>query len=332
MINSLFVYGVWVPIVLIIIGFVALVKGADWLVDGASAIAKRFGMDDLFIGLTVVAFGTSMPEFMVNMVSVVHGTTDLAITNILGSNIINTFVIVGLTALVYPIVSHRSTRNFDIHLSFMGCVGVYFAVTLPHVLGRQTACIDRLCGAGLLAFFIYFLFITFRNARAHKGETKEEQVGVKPIALPWAVCMIIGGILGLVLGGELIVDSAVNLAQRWGVSEAVIGLTIVALGTSLPELATSLVAAFKKNCDLAIGNVIGSNIFNIFFILGISAIIRPLPAYKGIEIDAFVAALGSLVVWLALKTRREHTLGRLTGIILLIIYAAYLTFRLMNPY
>ncbi len=330
--EQLFSYGIWVPVVLIIVGFVALVKGADWLVDGASAIAKRFGIDDLVIGLTVVAFGTSMPEFVVNMVSVGHGTTELAITNILGSNIINTFVIIGLTALVAPIVSHRSTRNFDVPMSLLGCVGIYFAVTLPHVLGRQTACIDRFCGGALLAFFIYFLFITFRNALAHKGQSIEEQVGVKPITLPWAIGLIIGGLAGLMIGGELIVDSAVNLAQRWGVSEAVIGLTVVALGTSLPELATSVMAAFKKNTDLAIGNVIGSNIFNVFFILGTSALIRPLPAYKGIEIDAFVAALGSLVIWLALKTRKEHKLGRLTGIILLIIYALYLTFRLMNPY
>ncbi|MBQ8938950.1 MAG: calcium/sodium antiporter [Paludibacteraceae bacterium] len=334
MIESLLSYGWWVAVILIIVGFIALVKGADWLVDGASAVAKRSGVSDLVIGLTVVAFGTSMPEFVVNMVSVGHGTTELAITNILGSNIINTFVILGLTALVYPIASRRSTRNFDIPMSFLGCVGVYYAATLPHVLGRTTACIDRYCGAALLVFFIYFLYTTFRNARAHQGETIEEEHSPASAqggetTLGKAILLILAGLAGLVIGGELIVDSAVDIATRLGVSEAVIGLTVVALGTSLPELATSVMAAFKKNCDLAIGNVIGSNIFNIFFILGTSALIRPLPAYRGLEIDAFMAALGSLIIWLALKSRREHKIGRITGIILLIVYAGYLAYRLM---
>lgn len=332
MLEQLFSYGIWVPIVLIVVGFVSLVKGADFLVDGASALAKKYGIDDLVIGLTVVAFGTSMPEFVVNMMSVLHGTTDLAITNVLGSNIINTFVVLGCTALVFPIVSHRSTRNFDIPISLYGAVGVYFAVTLPHVSGHDTACIDRVCGGALLAFFGYFLFITMRNALAHKGTTLEERVGVKPITLPRSIALMIGGLVGLLVGGELIVDSAVNIAERMGVSQAIIGLTIVALGTSLPELATSVIAAFKKNSDLAIGNVIGSNIFNIFFILGTSAVIRPLPAYKGIEFDAFIAAMGSLILWVALKSRSSHKIGRITGIVLLLIYAGYLVFRLKNIY
>lgn len=330
MIESLLAYGWWVSVLLIIIGFVALVKGADWLVDGASAIAKRFGISDLVIGLTVVAFGTSMPEFVVNMVSVGHGTTDLAITNILGSNIINTFVILGLTALVYPIASQKHSRNFDIPLSTMaGFLVLVFVVLSERFYGIGE--ISRLGGIALLAFFAFFLFDAFKHAKDHPEEAAEEPVAeTKDLPVRRAIGLIIGGLVGLSIGGELIVDSAVDLATRFGVSEAIIGLTIVALGTSLPELATSVVAAHKHNTDIAIGNVFGSNIFNVFFVLGVSAVVRPLPAYDGIELDAFMAALGSIVVWLCLRTNRERILKRWGGALLVLIYAAYLTYRLLN--
>ena len=327
MIQSLLNIGWWVAVILIIVGFVALVKGADWLVDGASSIAKRFGISDLVIGLTVVAFGTSMPEFVVNMVSVGHGTTDLAITNILGSNIINTFVILGLTALVYPIATHRSTRNFDIPLSAAAGAIVLFMDLWDWPM-EQTGGLCRIEGIILLALFCLFLFITFRNAKAQE-HSKEEEVNVKEMSAGKAILLILIGLAGLAVGGELIVDSAVDLATRMGVSEAIIGLTIVALGTSLPELATSVIAAFKKNSDIAMGNVIGSNIFNVFFVLGTSATIRPLPSYEGIEADALMAAIGSLVVWFALKIDKDNKLPRWAGALLLIVYAGYLAYRLI---
>ncbi|MBR1473042.1 MAG: calcium/sodium antiporter [Paludibacteraceae bacterium] len=332
MIESLLSYGWWVAIIFIIVGFIVLVKGADWLVDGASAIAKRFGISDLVIGLTVVAFGTSMPEFVVNMVSVGHGTTELAITNILGSNIINTFVILGLTALVYPIATHRSTRNFDIPLS-AAAGAIVLLMILPFLPQETAPGIGRMEGGLLLLLFCLFLFITFRNARAqeHPKEVQSDKVQrTKEMSAVKAVLLILCGLAGLVLGGELIVDSAVDIATRMGVSEAIIGLTIVALGTSLPELATSVMAAFKKNSDIAMGNVIGSNIFNVFFVLGTSAVIRPLPAYKGIELDALMAALGSFIVWLALKIDKDNKLPRWAGALLLIVYAGYLAYRLMG--
>ena len=327
-ISSLLAHGMWVAIILIIVGFVALVKGADWLVDGASAIAKRFKISDLVIGLTIVAFGTSMPEFVVNMVSVGHGTTELAITNILGSNIINTFVILGLTALVYPIATHRSTRNFEIPMS-VAAGGIVLLMILPFLPQETDPGIGRFEGILLLVLFCLFLFITFRNAflQAH---SKEEDVTVKEMSVGKAIALIIAGLIGLAVGGELIVDSAVDIAHQMGVSEAIIGLTIVALGTSLPELATSVIAAFKKNSDIAMGNVIGSNIFNVFFVLGTSATIRPLPAYKGIEIDALMVALGSFIVWLALKADKENKLPRWAGALLLVVYGGYLTYRLLN--
>jgi len=318
--------------VFIVVGFVALVKGADWLVDGASAIAKRFGISDLVIGLTVVAFGTSMPEFVVNMVSVAEGSTELAITNILGSNIINTFVILGLTALVYPIVSQKRSRDFDIPLSIIAGILVFAFVAIQLSFGECERGIGRLGGVVLLAMFCYFLYNTFRHAKDHPEEADKELTneGIKELTVRRAIALMLGGFVGLVVGGELIVKSAVDLAMRMGVSEAIIGLTVVALGTSLPELATSVIAATKKNCDIALGNVIGSNIFNVFFVLGTSAVVRPLPAYEGIEIDALMAASGSMIVWMAVKTNHERKIQRWAGALLLLIYAGYLTYRLIS--
>ena len=318
----------WLLAILLIAGFVLLVKGADWLVEGASALAKRWGITDLVIGLTVVAFGTSMPEFVVNMVSVANGSTDLAITNILGSNIINTFVILGLTALVYPVVSQKRSRDFDIPLSIIAAILVFAMVITQSPFGEEQPGISRMGGIILLLLFSYFLYNTFRHAKDHPEDAETEQV--LPMALWKALLLIVVGLIGLVVGGELIVRSAVRIAVDCGVPESIIGLTIVALGTSLPELATSVIAAFKHNCDIALGNVIGSNIFNVFLVLGTSAIVRPLPAYDGIVQDAWMAAAGSILVWLFVKTNKEREVKRWGGAILLVLYGCYLTWRLIQ--
>ena len=311
----------WMGVVLIIIGCIALIKGADWLVEGASSIAKRFGISDLVIGLTVVALGTSMPEFVVNMVSVANGATELAITNVLGSNIINIFIILGLSAIVYPIVSQKRSRQFDIPFSILAAL-----VVLVFVLINRDG-INHIAGVAMLILFIFFLYNTFKHAKSTDVPQEESKVAHST----WkALLAIIGGLIGLIIGGELIVKSAVNIAFRLGVSEAIIGLTVVALGTSLPELATSIIAAMKKNADIALGNVIGSNIFNIFFILGTSAIIKPLPAYQGLALDACMAALGSVLVLIFVFTNREHKISRWGGTTLLVCYAVYLTYRIVN--
>lgn len=316
---------------MLIVGLVLLVKGADWLVDGASAIAKRFGISDLAIGLTVVAFGTSMPEFVVNMVSVAEGSTDLAITNILGSNIINTFVILGVTALIYPVTSQRRSRNFDIPMSIIAGVLVFACVAVRSPFGEVCPGISRMGGIILLVLFAYFLFNTFRHAKDHPDEIGDSENATKPIGVGLALLLVLLGLAGLVVGGEMIVKSAVQIATNLGVSEAIIGLTVVALGTSLPELATSAMAAFKHNSDIALGNVIGSNIFNVFFVLATSAVVRPLPSYDGIVLDAWTAAVGSMLVWLFVKTNKQRQIKRWGGAVLLIVYAGYLTYRLL-PY
>ena len=307
----------------LVVGLVLLVKGADWLVDGASKLAKRLGVTDLVIGLTIVAFGTSMPEFVVNMVSVADGATDLAITNILGSNIINTLVILGCSALVCPLVAQRSTLRLDIPLNIVAGVLVLVFVFISSPMEPKG--LSRIEGLALLVVFAAFLVYTFYTAKADATTTTEST----PFPLWRCVVLILAGLVGLVVGGEMIVKTAVAIARYCGVAEAVIGLTIVALGTSLPELATSVVAAFKHNNDIAIGNVVGSNIFNVFFILGTSAIIKHLPVYPGIEIDAALVAVSALAVWLLL-CNKNRSINRWGGALLLVLYAGYLTYRLLT--
>ena len=307
----------------LVVGLALLVKGADWLVDGASKLAKRLGVTDLVIGLTIVAFGTSMPEFVVNMVSVADGATDLAITNILGSNIINTLVILGCSALVCPLVAQRSTVRLDIPLNIVAGVLVLVFVFISSPMEPKG--LSRVEGLALLVVFAAFLVYTFYTAKADATTTTEST----SFPLWKCVVLILAGLVGLVVGGEMIVKSAVAIARYCGVAEAVIGLTIVALGTSLPELATSVVAAFKHNNDIAIGNVVGSNIFNVFFILGTSAIIKHLPVYPGIEIDAALVAVSALAVWLLL-CNKNRSINRWGGALLLVLYAGYLTYRLLT--
>ena len=311
--------GWWVAAALLVVGFVLLVWGADWLVDGASGLAKRYHVSDLVIGLTIVAMGTSMPEFVVNMASIGNGSTDLAITNALGSNILNVFLILGSTALLYPIVSQATSRKVDIPLAALAGVFVLF-------FGLFCDGIPRWGGFMLLLIFVGYMYYTLR----HDKTSNEQEETFRPMKLWRALLLIVLGLAGLVLGGEMIVKSAVHIAAKAGVSEALIGLTIVALGTSLPELATSLIAAAKKNCDIALGNVIGSNIFNVFMILGCSAAIKPLPSYTGFVLDSIMAALGCVLVWVFVMTNKKRQIRWWHGAILLIVYGGYLGWRLVT--
>ncbi len=312
---------------LLIVGFVVLILGADWLVSGASGLAKRLNVPDLVIGLTVVAFGTSAPELMVNLMAAFNNESEIALTNILGSNTINTFIILGISALIYPIKSQKSSRKYEIPWSvFAGLIILVMGTECFGLCGGD-AIISRLDGVVLLLIFSLFMYYTLKMA---KNNTENQEEGFLPMKIWKAVLLIAVGLVALVVGGKVIVINAVSIAQAFGVSQAVIGVTVVALGTSLPELATSAIAAFKKNPDLAIGNVIGSNIFNVFFVLGISAVIRPLPSYSNLWIDASLAALGSLLLLLFVSTNRHKELKRWQGAFFLVCYGVYLVWLLTS--
>lgn len=325
-----------VLVILLIVGFVALVKGADWLVDGASGLAKRWGVSDLVIGLTVVAFGTSMPEFVVNIISAFQGSSELAITNILGSNSINIFVILGLTALIWPVSSKPQSRKVDIPVAFIASVLVLFfaCYTQPvhwdwhsfghlHIAGPNDY-ISRLGGFALVVCFVIYMVYLFRHAK----ENTDENESFEPMKVWKALLFVLVGLCCLTIGGELIVKSATQMARNLGISDAIIGLTVVALGTSLPELATSCMAAAKKNSDLALGNCVGSCIFNVFFVLGITACVRPLAAYDGVILDAFMAFLGPAFAFLFVVNDKHKRINRYEGAALLLIYFGYLGYRL----
>lgn len=302
----------------ILAGFILLILGANYLVDGASGLAKRFNVSNLIIGLTVVAFGTSAPELIVNLIAAINpGTTDIALTNIIGSNMINTYVILGAAAVVFPIISQKSSRRFDIPLSLIAPV----AVLLLSYNG-QLSLID---GLVLMLFFIWFMYSNISKAIKHPEDEQTEDF--KPMKIWKASLMIVGGLGALIGGAQLVVPAATNIAHNFGISQSIIGLTIVALGTSLPELATSVVAAFKKNSDIALGNVIGSNIFNVFFILSTSAIIRPLPSYEGMEIDLIITALGSVLTLLFIYSSKDRSIKRWGGLVFLFVYTLFLFWK-----
>ena len=303
----------------IMVGFVLLIFGANYLVDGASGLAKRFNVSNLIIGLTVVAFGTSAPELVVNLIAAINpGTTDIALTNIIGSNMINTYVILGAAAVVFPIISQKSSRRFDIPLSLIAPVAV--------LLLSYNGLLSLIDGLVLMLFFIWFMYSNISKAIKHPEDEQAENF--KPMKIWKASLMIIGGLGALIGGAQLVVPAATNIALNFGISQSIIGLTIVALGTSLPELATSVVAAFKKNSDIALGNVIGSNIFNVFFILSTSAIIRPLPSYEGMEFDLIFTALGSVLALLFIYSSKDRSIKRWGGLVFLFVYTLFLIWKI----
>src|SRR3989338_2419878 len=308
--------------ILLILGFGALIKGADLLVEGASSIARRLKISDLVIGLTIVAFCTSAPELFVNILASMRGASDIAIGNIVGSNIANILLILGIAALIYPLKVGRGTVWKEIPLGFLAALLIFAMANDVLFDGLVFNALTRTDGLALLAFFIIFLYYTFGIAKASGEEPNVKNT--KPRSLKSSSALILLGLIGLVIGGNWIVNGATAIARSLGLTEALIGLTIVAIGTSLPELATSAVAAYKKNTDIAVGNVVGSNIFNVFWILGLSAIIKPLPFQPNLNFDLFVAVIASMLLFAFMFIGRKHTLYRWEGGMFLLLYLIYL--------
>lgn len=268
-----------VSILCLLGGLVLILLGANYLTDGASALARKMGVSDLMVGLTVVAFGTSMPEFVISLVSAIDGSAELAIGNVVGSNIANILLIGGLTALVHPIRVEKSVMTREIPMVVVASIALTAMACAPFLDGQGlSALIDRADGIILLLFFVVFMRIMLSGAKTAVPNDPSEQQGAekKSLKLWLAIVYIAGGLVSLIFGGQWFVDGASDIAKAMGVSEALIGLTIVSVGTSLPELATSVVAAAKGSTGMAIGNIVGSNIFNILFVLGATAVVRPL--------------------------------------------------------
>ncbi len=310
-------------------GILLIIISANWLVTGASAIAKKFGINDLVIGLTIVAFGTSAPELTVNIFSAISGSTDIAIGNVLGSNISNIFLIVGVAATIYPITIHNNTKWKEIPFSLLSVIILAFVANDVFIDKADENFISRIDGLVLLSFLIIFLIYTFGMARKRNvEETNAEHIKTKPI---WKAIMLITlGLIGLFFGGKYLIEGAVNIADLLGMSKKVIGLTIIAIGTSLPELATSIVAAIKKKPDIIIGNVIGSNIFNVFFILGTTATIKPLPFDFSINFDVGVSMLASVLLFVTTMTLGRKIITRSEGIIFLVLYVSFITYSIVK--
>jgi len=313
---------------LLIIGFIALIKGADWLVEGASSIAKRFKISDLAIGLTIVAFGTSTPELFVNLFASFQGNSQIAIGNILGSNIANILLILGIAALIYPLKVTKGTAWKEIPLSLLAALMLFVMASDKLIDKGANDILTRSDGLSLIAFFIIFLYYTWGIARVKGDEAHQSKTKIHSSAA--SILMILGGLIGLTLGGQLIITSAVALATAWGLSEAVIGLTIVAVGTSLPELATSAMAAYKRNADIAVGNVVGSNIFNIFWILGLSSIIKPLPFSPQNSLDMGMVIFSTVLLFAWLFIGKRRILQPWQGMVFLMVYFAYILILLFS--
>jgi len=315
----------FLPIVLIVIGLVILIGGAEFLVRGASSIAKRAGISELTIGLTVVAFGTSMPELVVNMIAAFKGTADIAVGNIVGSNIANILLILGISAIIYPLAVKSNTVWKEIPFAVLAMVLVFVMGNDAFLDGVSFNAITRTDGLVLLAMFAIFMYYIFGSAKT-EGEGEDVKI------YTWSISLIFTaiGLVALFYGGKLLVDNAVIVARVAGLSEALIGLTVVAVGTSLPELATSAVAAYRHKNDIAVGNIVGSNIFNVFWILGLTGTIMQMPFNPAANIDALVALLAAVLLFVFMFVHTRHKINRWQGVMFVLLYVVYTGYLIMR--
>lgn len=307
---------------LLVLGFVFLIVGADWLVEGSSSIAKRIGVSDIVIGLTIVSMGTSAPELLVNVIASLKGNADIGIGNILGSNISNIFLILGLSALIYPLKIQRNTTWKEVPLNMIAAITLFIMANDIMIDQANTSVLSR--GDGLILMIFFLLFMSYTLGLAKLGKEKMDVIHKHSVFK--ALALTILGIIGLAYGGQWVVNGAIAIAQNFGLSEVLIGLTIVAVGTSLPELATSAVAAYKKNTDIAIGNVVGSNLFNVFWVLGLSAVIQPLSFNNLINTDILVFLVATILLFLVAFTKNKYQVDRYQGGVFVLAYIVYLIF------
>jgi len=311
-------------ILLFIVGFAALVIGAHFLVNGASSLAKRLAVPEIVIGLTVVAFGTSTPELVVNVFASLRGFNDIVFGNVIGSNIFNILFILGVSGLIFPLSVQRNTVWKEIPFSLLAVLVLFIAVNDRGIFGAGDDILSLVDGVILL--FIFFVFLVYVFFISKVRSTDSFVVDVYPVGK--TALFLAFGFAGLFVGGKLVVDNAVLIARQCGVSDKLIALTIIAAGTSLPELATSSVAAFKKRPDIAVGNIVGSNIFNIFFILGVSTLVRSTSYDPVLNIDFLVLTIATLLLFFTMFTGRKHRLDRWEACLFVIGYGCYLTYLL----
>jgi cation:H+ antiporter len=312
-----------IPILLLILGFVFLIKGADLLVSGSSSLAKRLHVPELVIGLTIIAFGTSAPELIVNAIASAGDHDDVVLGNVIGSNIFNLMLILGISGVIYPIAVQVSTVWKEIPYSLLAAICLLILANDTFLFHAHENTINYVDGIILLAFFLLFMVYIFFSM---KRDVSSDITETKQYGTAKTLVYIILGFAGLILGGRWVVHNAVEIARKLSVSEKLIGLTIVSIGTSLPELATSVVAALRKKSDLAIGNVIGSNVFNIFFILGISSLISPIKVNTSYNTDISVLIFSTAFLFVAMFTGKRKKLDRWEAIILLLLFAGYMIY------
>lgn len=305
-------------ILLIVLGFVLLIKGADFLVDGASSVAKKFRIPEIVIGLTIVSIGTSMPELFVSTTSALQGSADMSIGNIIGSNICNLLLILGLSAVISPVKFQKSTRNIEIPMCFAITVVFMILANIGGVISFADSIVLLVLFAGFLGYTLYVA----KKGQAEAAEEEEEEQ--KNDSMLKNIILIVIGIIGLKLGGDFTVNNAVVIAQAVGISEKVIGLTILAIGTSLPELVTSVMAAVKGNDDIAIGNIIGSNIFNMLMIIGVTAFITPLAYNVTYNVQLYILLFALILLEVFAFTKPKDKMERPSGIIYVALYAVYM--------
>lgn len=314
--------------ILLIVGFILLIVGANYFVDASSSIARIFKIPSMIIGLTIVAFGTSSPELAVNISAILKGSTNIAIGNVVGSNIVNILLILGITAIIKPVNLTTNTLKKEFPFLLISTLALYI-LALDIFKSGPISELSRFDGVILLILFcMFFYYLITSTIRSNQSSENTKEEPIKKASLPKSILISILGLAGIILGGDLVVNQSVVIARNFGISERIIGLTIVAIGTSLPELVTSVIAATKNESEIAIGNIIGSNIFNILFILGVSSSIKALPVDSGNYLDIIVLVFATIITYILSITKKK--VSRYEGTFLSISYIAYIAYILIQ--